>query len=120
MSANASIGYCGRCNSWILWRCVDTQSDLELRGEWPLILNGNFEFAKADGDTKRAFNGTNAHHVDLEGQNPKWTSRASSKSSGRSRLCFVPSEPLFHLEREGRRKDGCQPLELGVPTRLRV
>src|SRR6266567_8868466 len=57
MSANASIGYCSRCNSWILWRCVDTQSDLELRGEWPLILNGNFEFAKADGDTKRAFNG---------------------------------------------------------------
>src|SRR5436309_2970116 len=81
MSANASIGYCSRCNSWILWRCVDTQSGLE-RGEWPLILNENFEFAKADGDMKRAFNGTNAHHVDFEGQNPKWTSRASSKSSG--------------------------------------
>src|SRR5437870_13610197 len=95
MSANASIGYCSRCNSWILWRCVDTQSDLE-RGEWPLILNENFEFAKADGDTKRAFNGTPIKmRLDARTELYKWTDEPLIRDRGISPWwCFVEDTRL--------------------------
>ena len=39
-------------------------------------------FGNATAGSRRTPSDANAHHVDFEGQNPKWTSRASSKSSG--------------------------------------